>query len=151
MPYTCSRFILFVFAAIFIPVVLFSSSCTQKSGKANNALKLKLEAVDSLFLAGDTYQANSLLKYIRNQLDKKSPQLSSYYTIMSADFMTDPVEKNIYADSALSFFTNETNIKGYPDEYFNALLPGYKLLKFILIWRILSLKVSKAHPQPGSF
>ena len=37
------------------------------------------------------------------------------------------------------------------DEYFNALLPGYKLLKFILIWRILSLKVSKAHPQPGSF
>ncbi len=122
MPYTRSRFLLFVFAAIFIPVVFLFSSCTQKSSKTDNAVKLKLEAVDSLFLAGDTYQATSLLKYARNQLDKKSPQLSSYYTIMSADFMTDPTEKNIYADSALTFFTNETSIKDYPDEYFNALL-----------------------------
>lgn len=36
--------------------------------------------------------------------------------------MTDPIEKNIYADSALAIFTSENKIKEYPDEYFNALL-----------------------------
>jgi len=122
MPYTWSRFLLFIIAALGIPAVFLFSACTQKSSKANIAIRLKLQAVDSLYLAGDIYQANSLLKYVRTQLNRKNPQLSSYYVIMSEDFLTDPVEKNIYADSALALFTNESNIKAFPDEYFNALL-----------------------------
>jgi len=102
--------------------VFLFSACTEKSSKTNIAIRLKLQAVDSLFLAGNNQQATSLLKYVRTQFDKKNPQLSSYYVVMSEDFLTDPVEKNIYADSALALFTNESTIKDFPDEYFNSLL-----------------------------
>jgi|GEM_PF-626454 len=136
MPYSRSRFLLFVAAAIFIPIMLLFTSCSQKNNKANDALKLRFGAVDSLYLSGDIHQATTLLNSIHNQLDKNSPLLSSYYSIMSKDFITDATEKNIYADSALALFTSENTIKEHSDEYFNALLTKgdacFKAGKYVL-------------------
>lgn len=135
MPRTWSRFLLLTTVVIFI-LFVFLFSCTHKAGTTNNVLNLKLKTADSLYLAGDSHSANMLLKTIRKRLDSKNPLISTYYCEMSEYCVKEPVQKNIYADSALAFFNSEALIKTYPNEYFAALLTKgdacFRAAKYVL-------------------
>ena len=65
MPSTRPLFLLCSAVAIFMSIAIFLSSCSEKSNKTNNLLKLKLVTVDSLYMAGDQTNAYALLNNIK--------------------------------------------------------------------------------------
>ncbi|TKC10541.1 hypothetical protein FA048_10185 [Pedobacter polaris] len=70
------------------------------------------------------------LDSLRNQIDNKDiPKLSRFYTLKS-DFLSgvNPDSAQIYADSLVNLFSDESDIKTYKKAYFDALMTkGYRL------------------------
>ncbi|OKS86485.1 tetratricopeptide repeat-containing sensor histidine kinase [Mucilaginibacter polytrichastri] len=119
----------FKFAVFLIVVIISFASCNRVSDTANNKLSKKFQTIDSLFVVAKTDSALKLLASVRAETPVSSPLITTYYYQMSthADDGTiggnGAVKMNIYADSAIAFFTkNPSRIKWYPNEYFQIML-----------------------------
>ena len=107
---------------LLISVVLLLSACIKQDDSESTAINYKLQVADSLYFTGNGDSALIVLKSIRSQISDTDPLLSTYYCQLADDFGGDKMKKNLYADSALAFFSNKTRQKNNPDIYYKALL-----------------------------
>lgn len=105
-----------------IVFVFLFQACTQPDKELDAGLKQQLDMTDSLYFAGKAADAQAILKRIRPQINGADPQISFYYCQWTQYYLNDPVVMNIYADSALAYFKDDTRKTNYPNEYFRALL-----------------------------
>lgn len=105
-----------------IYMVFIISGCSKQYDKKNSVISSKLRAADSLYFAGDQDSSNTILKKVRRDISVANPLISEYYCLIADRLTQDAIKKNLYADSALAFFSKESTIKKYPDIYYRALL-----------------------------
>jgi len=110
------RLILYIFAVIFL------SSCINNNDKIDEALKHRFNEVDSLILAGKGDSAIVLLKKLRPQIKADNPLICTYYSLMAEHSRKQVTQMQLYADSAIAFFSDPDKMKKYPDQYLKALL-----------------------------
>lgn len=110
------RLILYIFAGAFL------SSCINNSDKADQALKRRFNEVDSLILAGKRDSAVSILRKLRPQIKADNPLICTYYSLIAEYSRNQVAQMQLYADSAMAFFSDSGKIKKYPDQYIKALL-----------------------------
>jgi signal transduction histidine kinase len=67
------------------------------------------------------FGADSILK-ARSKINNSSPAIVTYYCLLAGPYNVGQDEKELYADSALLFFSNEQLTSEYPNEYFKSLL-----------------------------
>jgi signal transduction histidine kinase len=106
---------------LFTLLIILLGSCTQQKDKLHNNLKKQFHNIDSLIIRGKGDSAISLLHKLRNQIPISDPLLTAYYRLMAEHSAYKPALMSLYADTALAFF-GESEIKQYPDEYFQTLL-----------------------------
>jgi signal transduction histidine kinase len=98
------------------------SGCSKQENSQNIIIGSKLHVADSLYFAGNQDSANIVLKNVRRSISASNPLISEYYCLL-ADWLTQNAsKKNLYADSALAFFSNQDLIRKHPDIYYRALL-----------------------------
>jgi signal transduction histidine kinase len=116
---SCSinKFILIACAVIFL-----LSSCTHKTDTKHIQLKKQLIASDSLITDGKGDSAMRLLARLRPQITSSDPLICTYYCLQAQHYLYHPKTMNLYADSALAFFTDDEKINQFPNEYFQSLL-----------------------------
>ncbi len=85
-------------------------------------LKKRFQTIDSLFSAGKPDTALKLQRNLRPGIEKTDPLLVTYYCNIVEHTSADTALRVLYADSAISFFYDDTKRKNYPSEYARALL-----------------------------
>ncbi len=103
-------------------MVVLVSGCSKQYESENVIISSKLHIADSLYFAGNEDSSKIVLKNIRSKIPALSPLISEYYSQLAEWLTQDAAKKNLYADSALAFFSNQSLIKKYPDIYYKALL-----------------------------
>jgi signal transduction histidine kinase len=103
-------------------VIFNLSSCLKKSTGEHDKLKKQLQAVDSLIIASKGDSAIRILQRSRSQIPVEDPLICTYYSLQAEHYHNKPATMNLFADSALTFFSSSEIIKKYPDEYFQSLL-----------------------------
>ena len=106
---------------IFIVAMLFSA-CVQQEDNQPLQIKRSLQIADSLIVANKMDTADYLLVRLRSHIKNSDPLIITYYNLRSQHYLFHAAVMNLYADSALAFFSDEERIKKYPDEYHLALL-----------------------------
>jgi signal transduction histidine kinase len=99
-----------------------ASSCKHKYATDNNEVKQQLKAIDSLKITGNTDSAHRLLTKLRPQITLHDAYICDYYYFQAQRYSNNADSLNLYADSALSFFSNDELKKEYPNQYFKALV-----------------------------
>ncbi|WCT10161.1 tetratricopeptide repeat-containing sensor histidine kinase [Mucilaginibacter jinjuensis] len=118
----------FKFTTVTFILIFLTSSCVKQTNTSYNKLKKDFQTVDSLFVAGKQDSALKLTEQLRPQIASDNPVITTYYFIKAnhnddGTFSgTHSAKMNLYADSAIAFFKNESRIKEYPNEYFQAVL-----------------------------
>jgi signal transduction histidine kinase len=128
-PLTCvCRLIAFL---IMFLIMSCSSHQPEHGSKFNKQLKL----IDGLLIAGKGEEGYNKLRQLRTTIPSKDPFICTYYCYVSSHDFTGSDHGNAYADSALSFFNEPSNVENYPKEYRQALLTKgdacFKNLKYI--------------------
>jgi signal transduction histidine kinase len=119
----------FKLAAITLFILLMVSSCIKKNEEVDRRLKKQYQSIDSLFVAAQRDTALKMLEKAHLQTPANSPLITTYY-YLKASYADDgtiggdgSAKMNLYADSAVAFFTkNDSRTKLYPNEYFRTLL-----------------------------
>ena len=73
-------------------------------------------------MAGKVDTSIVLMRKLRPRISPTNPLICDYYCLQEEFYQSDPVKKNLYADSALLFFQDGSRVKKYPSEYFHAVL-----------------------------
>ena len=107
---------------IILIVAMFCFACTQHDEEQHTQIKKGLQIADSLIVANKMDTADYLLVRLRSHIKNSDPLIITYYNLRSQHFLFHAAVMNLYADSALAFFSDEEKIKKYPDEYHLALL-----------------------------
>ena len=102
--------------------IILLVSCDQKPGKIDVGLRDQLKIVDQLNFLNKPDSAKKILDQIRSKLTVSNPVICDYYCYKLQGHLNDADTMNLYADSALAFFTNDSRKNDYPDEYFKSLL-----------------------------
>jgi len=108
--------------SIFIIISIVVAACFSNSDKADQALKQQFNVVDSLVLAGKGDSAITVLKKLRPQIKADNPIICTYYSLIAEHSRSQVAKMQLYADSAMAFFSDSDKIKKYPDQYLKALL-----------------------------
>jgi len=102
-------------------LIFFTGSCRQQDHLVNNDLKKQLKIIDSLIATGKS-DTDQLILNARSKIPNSSPAIVTYYCILSGHYNYNQQKMNLYADSALSFFTASSRISEYPNDYFKSLM-----------------------------
>ncbi len=108
--------------SIFIIISIVVAACVSNNDKADQALKHQFNVVDSLILAGKSDSAVSILRKLRPQIKADNPLICTYYSLIAEYSHNQVAQMQLYADSAMAFFSDSGKIKKYPDQYIKALL-----------------------------
>lgn len=108
--------------AIFIGYILFISACAPKNDKADTYLKDQFAIAENLSYSNKPDSAFKILSHIRASIKPSNPLICDYYCFFASANFNDPVKTDLYADSAMAYFTDESRITEYPKAYFNSLL-----------------------------
>ncbi len=106
----------------FLYIIFFIAACSSNSNKNNPALKHQLNKIDSLIIAGKGDSAVNVLIKLRPQINKADPLIAEYYRLRAEQFRGNIASMQLYADSALAFFSNKTTAQKYKKLYFATLL-----------------------------
>jgi signal transduction histidine kinase len=120
---------------LFSLIALLFLSCSKQDNKADLTVKNQLQTADSLDIAGNSDSANKVLLKLRPQINIADPLICTYYSMRAQYYATKADTMNLYADSALAFFSDNSKVEKNPGEYFTALLTkgdvSLKTKKFI--------------------
>ncbi len=103
-------------------VAVFLQSCSQKSKTVNNYLLRQFAVADSFVIAGDNERARKVYTDIRHKIQSDNPLISNYYSSQAECSYGNVHQMQLYADSALAFFSSDYLADEYPDTYYKALL-----------------------------
>jgi len=107
---------------LLIFTILLLSSCFEKEKNDGAKFKAQFQLIDSLNFAGKNDTAKLILRNLRQQIPNSNAQISTYYTLRAKQTQANLKLMNLYADSAMAFFSTESRINNNPEEYFSALL-----------------------------
>ena len=102
-------------------LLLLVGSC-REDNSVHDRLKKQLQIVDSLIIAGKGDSAIKILQKSRTRIPASDPLICTYYCLQAGHNINTPRVMNLFADSALTFFSNSKHISEYPNEYFQSLL-----------------------------
>ena len=78
--------------------------------------------VNSFYFNNKYNPGAKILAHLRPQISTSSPLIVDYYYELVENFVPGVKQENIYADSAMAFFSDEYRVKNYPNEYYKALM-----------------------------
>lgn len=110
------------YLCLLVNIILFTACNKNKPDTGNGTLKHRFRDIDSLIIAGKGDSAFKLMARLRPQIKNSDPLICQYYNISAEHFRSDIPFMQLYADSALSFFTNKNNIEQYKEQYLQTLL-----------------------------
>lgn len=104
-------------------IVMILCSCNKDNSAARNYIKYQFQIIDSLTISNKGDSAVILLEKVRLLIKNDDPLICTYYRYQSERIKLKPAIMEVYADSALAFFSNDSNnVNKYQDEYIKVLL-----------------------------